>query len=94
MPQVVGWEPNERGKPGARLADLSASMNSKLVMAQAVDLNLRLMRWRMWPSLDTVEPPCNPLVAPSTPSAPSTTSTTSTTDVAHARPYLHSSISQ
>lgn len=28
-------------------------MNSRFLMAQAVDLNLRLMKWRMWPELDT-----------------------------------------
>lgn len=28
-------------------------MDSRFLMAQSVDLNLRLMRWRMWPSLDT-----------------------------------------
>lgn len=52
-PAVVGWEPNERGKPGPRSADLGAVMNSERLMEQAVDLNVRLMRWRQWPSLDT-----------------------------------------
>jgi ubiquitin-like modifier-activating enzyme ATG7 len=40
-----------RGKPGPRVADISALLNSALLMKQAVDLNLRLMKWRMWPSL-------------------------------------------
>jgi ubiquitin-like modifier-activating enzyme ATG7 len=30
---------------------VSALLNSALLMKQAVDLNLRLMKWRMWPSL-------------------------------------------
>lgn len=49
--QIVGWEPNERSKPGPRLAVLSSSDKSQLV-AQAADLNLRLMKWRLWPDLD------------------------------------------
>lgn len=53
LPRVVGWETNERGKPGPRQADLSLAMNGERRMAQAVDLNLRLMRWRLWPTLDT-----------------------------------------
>ena len=44
MPRVVGWESNERGKPGPRVADLSAAMDSSRLMEQAVDLNLRLMK--------------------------------------------------
>jgi ubiquitin-like modifier-activating enzyme ATG7 len=48
---VSGWEPNERGKPGPRSADLKGTMDSTTLMSQAVDLNLRLMKWRMWPSL-------------------------------------------
>jgi ubiquitin-like modifier-activating enzyme ATG7 len=42
-----------RGKPGPRVADLSQALDSSYLMAQAVDLNLRLMKWRLWPSLDT-----------------------------------------
>ncbi|CAM9198000.1 unnamed protein product, partial [Ectocarpus fasciculatus] len=52
-PTVVGWEPNDRGKPGPRVSDLGAVMNSEKLMEQAVDLNVRLMKWRQWPSLDT-----------------------------------------
>ncbi len=42
-----------RGKPGPRIADLSQALDSRFLMSQAVDLNLRLMKWRMWPALDT-----------------------------------------
>lgn len=48
---IVGWEPNERGKAGPRVADLRASLDTRLLMSQAVDLNLRLMKWRQWPQL-------------------------------------------
>jgi len=50
---AVGWETNDRGKPGPRVADLSQALDSTYLMAQAVDLNLRLMKWRLWPALDT-----------------------------------------
>ena len=50
---IVGWEYNERNKPGPKVADLRATLDSKRLMSQAVDLNLRLMKWRMWPALDT-----------------------------------------
>lgn len=41
-----------RGKPGPRMADLSNTLDGRYLMAQAVDLNLSLMKWRMWPELD------------------------------------------
>lgn len=42
-----------RGRPGPRLADLSSVLDSHLLMKQAVDLNLRLMKWRLWPEVNT-----------------------------------------
>lgn len=51
--KVVGWESNYRGKVGPRQADLSSLLNNEAIMERAVDLNLRLMRWRLWPTLDT-----------------------------------------
>lgn len=53
MPRVVGWQANERGKPGPRVLDAAIVMDTRRVMEQAVDLNVRLMKWRLWPSLDT-----------------------------------------
>lgn len=50
---IVGWEANDRGKPGPRVVDLKSILDSKRIMSQAVDLNLRLMKWRLWPKLDT-----------------------------------------
>jgi len=51
--KVVGWEYNQRGKPGPRSVNCSSFMNTKEVMIQAVDLNIKLMKWREWPELDT-----------------------------------------
>lgn len=51
-PSAVGWEKNVQGKLGARLADLAPMMDPSRLADQAVDLNLKLMRWRILPSLD------------------------------------------
>ena len=50
---IVGWEPNLRGKTGARMVDLGPTMDPRRLASAAVDLNLRLMRWRAAPALDT-----------------------------------------
>lgn len=52
-PKSVGWERNSVGKLGARLMDLSAQMKPETLAEASVDLNLRLMRWRLMPSLQT-----------------------------------------
>ncbi|GAA6012860.1 hypothetical protein JCM10207_008357, partial [Rhodosporidiobolus poonsookiae] len=49
---TVGWEKNEKGKLGPRMADLGPLMDPTRLADQAVDLNLQLMRWRILPSLD------------------------------------------
>lgn len=67
-PQAVGWERNKQGKLASRMADLGPTMDptrqvvhpskqsypcSRIRLAdQAVDLNLKLMRWRIMPSLE------------------------------------------
>ncbi|GAA5970868.1 hypothetical protein JCM11641_004487 [Rhodosporidiobolus odoratus] len=51
-PATVGWEKNEKGKLGPRMADLGPLMDPTRLADQAVDLNLQLMRWRILPSLD------------------------------------------
>ncbi|KAM6493777.1 hypothetical protein JOM56_010138 [Amanita muscaria] len=51
-PSAVGWERDTEGKLAAREADLSSAMDPKKLAEQAVDLNLKLMRWRILPSLD------------------------------------------
>jgi ubiquitin-like modifier-activating enzyme ATG7 len=40
-----------RGKAGARVADLSTTSNPLSHYQQAIDLNLKLMKWRQWPSM-------------------------------------------
>jgi len=52
MPAVIGWEKNERGKLGPRMLNLSASMDPTRLAESAVDLNLKLMRWRVAPDLN------------------------------------------
>ncbi|KAF8513191.1 hypothetical protein JB92DRAFT_2924654 [Gautieria morchelliformis] len=51
-PAAVGWEKNAQGKLGPRLADLGGMMDPARLADQAVDLNLKLMRWRILPELD------------------------------------------
>eukprot|EP00052_Salpingoeca_macrocollata_P008776 m.69263 g.69263 ORF g.69263 m.69263 type:complete len:668 (+) comp16768_c0_seq1:53-2056(+) len=47
-----GWEKNARGKLAPRMCDLSASMDPQRLAETSVDLNLKLMRWRLLPELD------------------------------------------
>jgi len=50
--KVVGWEKNKAGKNLPRLINLASTMDPKRLATTAVDLNLKLMRWRLIPSLD------------------------------------------
>ncbi|XP_063228802.1 ubiquitin-like modifier-activating enzyme ATG7 [Bacillus rossius redtenbacheri] len=50
--QWVGWERNERGRYGPRFANLCASMDPAQLVSTSVDLNLKLMKWRLVPELD------------------------------------------
>ncbi|KAK5949069.1 Autophagy protein 7 [Knufia fluminis] len=52
MPKVVGWERNANGKLAGRLADLTEYMDPKKLADSSVDLNLKLMKWRISPNLD------------------------------------------
>ncbi|XP_006463040.1 hypothetical protein AGABI2DRAFT_194065, partial [Agaricus bisporus var. bisporus H97] len=51
-PSALGWEKNPHGKLVPRVADLAPMMDPTRLANQAVDLNLKLMRWRILPSLD------------------------------------------
>ncbi|OCH86788.1 E1-like protein-activating [Obba rivulosa] len=51
-PAAVGWEKNVQGKLAPRMADLAPMMDPTRLADQAVDLNLKLMRWRILPALD------------------------------------------
>ena len=52
MPSVTGWERDGTGKLRARLANLAEYMDPTKLADQAVDLNLKLMKWRLAPNLD------------------------------------------
>lgn len=52
MPKVTGWERNVNGKLQARMANLADYMDPARLADQAVDLNLKLMKWRISPNLD------------------------------------------
>ncbi|OXV06615.1 hypothetical protein Egran_05617 [Elaphomyces granulatus] len=52
MPKVTGWERNPSGKLMGRVVDLTAYMDPKRLADQAVDLNLKLIKWRISPGLD------------------------------------------
>ncbi|KAJ6595840.1 hypothetical protein DFH09DRAFT_1135756 [Mycena vulgaris] len=51
-PSAVGWEKTPQGKLAPRVADLAPMMDPVRLANQAVDLNLKLMRWRILPALD------------------------------------------
>ncbi|XP_072929053.1 ubiquitin-like modifier-activating enzyme ATG7 [Hemitrygon akajei] len=51
-PKCVGWEKNPKGSLGPRMVNLSECMDPKRLAESSVDLNLKLMRWRLVPSLD------------------------------------------
>lgn len=50
--QVSGWERNPQGKLGPRAVDLSSLIDPLRVADQSVDLNLKLMKWRIVPDID------------------------------------------
>ncbi|KAG2420579.1 hypothetical protein HFD88_000191 [Aspergillus terreus] len=52
MPKVTGWERNPAGKLTGRLIDLTEYLDPKRLADQSVDLNLKLMKWRISPNLD------------------------------------------
>lgn len=52
MPKVTGWERNGIGKLQARQANLGEYLDPRKLADQAVDLNLKLMKWRISPNLD------------------------------------------
>ena len=52
MPKFTGWERNPAGKLAARSVSLAESMDPSRLADQSVDLNLKLMKWRISPDLD------------------------------------------
>ncbi|KAL6259572.1 hypothetical protein P5V15_009490 [Pogonomyrmex californicus] len=49
---LVGWETNTSGKMGPNIADLSSIMDPTKLSDRAINLNLKLMKWRLVPNLD------------------------------------------
>ncbi|GAB7344520.1 hypothetical protein MBLNU457_2348t2 [Dothideomycetes sp. NU457] len=52
MPKVTGWERNDQGKIIPRTVDLAAFLDPTKLADQAVDLNLKLIKWRIAPTID------------------------------------------
>ena len=52
MPKVTGWERNSIGKLSPKVTNLAQYMDPQLLADQSVDLNLKLMKWRIAPELD------------------------------------------
>lgn len=50
--KVSGWERNPQGKLAPRLMDLSSLIDPLVIAEQSVDLNLKLMKWRVSPDID------------------------------------------
>ncbi|CAK1542187.1 unnamed protein product [Leptosia nina] len=48
----VGWERNNKGNFGPKLANMSASMDPVRLADTSSDLNIKLMQWRLVPKLD------------------------------------------
>ncbi|XP_073959885.1 ubiquitin-like modifier-activating enzyme ATG7 [Choristoneura fumiferana] len=48
----VGWERNDRGNFGPKLANMSASMDPIKLAEESSDLNIKLMKWRLVPDID------------------------------------------
>nr|XP_034185351.1 ubiquitin-like modifier-activating enzyme atg7 [Osmia lignaria] len=49
---LVGWERNAAGKMGPTIVDLSHTMDPAKLSDRAINLNLKLMKWRLVPDLD------------------------------------------
>lgn len=52
MPSLSGWERNEHQQLAPKQVDLSSLLNPERLAEDAVNLNLRLMKWRLLPNLD------------------------------------------
>ena len=52
MPKVTGWERSRNGKLQAQQANLGDYMDPTKLADSSVDLNLKLMKWRLAPDLD------------------------------------------
>ncbi|XP_075979519.1 autophagy-related 7 [Anticarsia gemmatalis] len=48
----VGWERNDKGNFGPKLANMSASLDPVILADTSADLNIKLMKWRLVPDID------------------------------------------
>ena len=51
-PKIVGWERNQNGKLLPQTVDLKSSLDPSTLCESSVDFNLKLMKWRLFPSFD------------------------------------------
>ncbi|KAJ5918674.1 Ubiquitin-like modifier-activating enzyme atg7 [Penicillium verhagenii] len=52
LPKITGWERNPAGKLAGRVVSLTDYMDPIRLADQSVDLNLKLMKWRISPTLN------------------------------------------
>ncbi|MCJ1439091.1 Autophagy protein 7 [Xylographa pallens] len=52
IPKITGWERNKDAKVVSKVANLGEYMDPQRLADQAVDLNLKLIKWRIAPGLD------------------------------------------
>ncbi|KAJ5894432.1 Ubiquitin-like modifier-activating enzyme atg7 [Penicillium taxi] len=52
LPKITGWERNPAGKLAGRVVNLTDYMDPARLADQSVDLNLKLMKWRISPTLN------------------------------------------
>lgn len=52
IPSITGWEKNESQQIAPKKVDLSSLLDPKRLAEDAVNLNLRLMKWRLLPGLN------------------------------------------
>lgn len=48
----IGWEPNQQGKLIPKMAAMATSMDPDRLARNSVNLNLKLMKWRLMPELN------------------------------------------
>eukprot|EP01114_Cavostelium_apophysatum_P021406 TRINITY_DN7457_c0_g1_i3.p1 TRINITY_DN7457_c0_g1~~TRINITY_DN7457_c0_g1_i3.p1 ORF type:complete len:569 (-),score=161.84 TRINITY_DN7457_c0_g1_i3:54-1760(-) len=52
VPTAIGWEKNHQGKLAPKFVSLGQTLDPIRLAASSVDLNIKLMQWRLLPSLN------------------------------------------